>query len=218
MSEIILIAACSQQKSQTTPVSAKINNLSTKDYTQRHRQWIKLITSNIERVRAGDLYIGQYWHVIRQIQTLLQSLKIESNTVITSAGCGLLTSEDMVPNYAATFQFGSADQVYTSVSKEESRREYAKRWWYDTNQALRNYKAYNSLSEIVTPRTKIIISLISSIYLEVIRADLFDLQLFRPDIEYLIFSPNNDPALKNLEVPPYQFISDTQIRIGSNES
>jgi hypothetical protein len=199
MSEIILIAACSQQKSQTVRAYAKIQNTRAKDYTERHLDWVKSLTEQTSKVSAGDLYIGQYWQVIRQIQSLLHSRRIEIQTSITSAGCGLLTSEDQVPNYAATFQAGAIDQVYTTTIAEASRREYARRWWHDTNQALRDFKKCTSFFELVTPDTKIIISMVSSMYLDVIGADLYNLQLERPDIEFLIFAPKKDPALKSLE-------------------
>ena len=199
MSEVIIIAACSQQKSQAVKACAMIQNACSKDYKERHRDWVKSIKEQTSRVRAGDLYIGQYWHVIRQIQSLLKSREIESQTSITSAGCGLLTAEDQVPNYAATFQAGAIDQVYTRTIAEASRREYARRWWHDTNQALRDFKKCTSFFELVTPETRIIISMVSSLYLDVIGADLYSLQLERPDIDFLIFAPKNDPALKSLE-------------------
>ena len=167
--------------------------------TGRIKAWTKAVESADWETPAGEMYLGQYWSVVREIITTLDQKEAGYQLLIASAGLGLLCNEDKIPNYAATFQAGATDDICSSTTLPLERRPSVRKWWKQINQNLSVRKRLTFLDQAITSETRTAVCLLSSLYLEALKEEIQSVQAQRPDIEFLIFTTEKDPARRDLK-------------------
>lgn len=200
MSEIVLIASCSQQKMKHANAKcAMMHTIKATTEEGRLKAWTKVAECADWKTPADKMYLGQYWSVIREIITTLEQTETRHQLLIASAGLGLLSNKDNIPNYAATFQTGAIDDICSPVTLPLERRPSVRKWWKQINQNLAEKKHLTYLDQAVTSETRTVVCLLSSLYLEALKEEIKFVQAQRPDIEFLIFTTEKDPARRGLE-------------------
>lgn len=199
MSEIVLIASCSQQKKGTNAECVMMHAIKARTETGRIKAWTKAVESADWETPAGEMYLGQYWSVVREIITTLDQKEAGYQLLIASAGLGLLCNEDKIPNYAATFQAGATDDICSSTTLPLERRPSVRKWWKQINQNLSVRKRLTFLDQAITSETRTAVCLLSSLYLEALKEEIQSVQAQHPDIQFLIFTTDKDPARRDLK-------------------
>lgn len=91
----------------------------------RFSDWSERLRSeNLERKKASELYCGNYWSVIREIAAN-EKLPSRLRIWVISAGHGLVSIDESLAPYAATFSSGDDDSV---IPPELSSHSVAE-WW-----------------------------------------------------------------------------------------
>jgi hypothetical protein len=165
----------------------------------RLRNWTRMLKHAAWQTPAGEMYQGQYWSVIRGITETLTKRNTPHRLLIASAGLGWLTGKDQIPPYEATFQTGASDEIFSPESPPLERRGKIRQWWKDINQNLAGRKQFTDLGQAVTSDTRTIVCLLSSLYLEAVKIEIESIQEQRPDIQFLIFATEKEPARKTLK-------------------
>jgi hypothetical protein len=136
----------------------------------RLADWIRrLSNSKGKAMRAIDLYCGDHWHVLRTLaQTQTKPPKFE--LWVASAGWGLISSEDNITSYGATFSHLESDSViHPRVALRESQL-----WWNGLVQSnLQEKKSPYSLTALAkrNPESPMLVALPPG-YLVAVRDDL----------------------------------------------
>ena len=74
------------------------------DLPERVSSWIARIDNpGDNEIRAADLYQGEHWSVVQQLTDAASAVGVTVDLWIASAGYGLISPEDLVESYAATF-------------------------------------------------------------------------------------------------------------------
>ncbi|MDQ8206857.1 hypothetical protein QEH52_05015 [Coraliomargarita sp. SDUM461003] len=199
MSEIVIIASCSQQKKRTEGKCVMMHTIKATTGEGRLNAWTKLVQSSDWETPADEMYLGQYWSVIREIIIALGQKGARHQLLIASAGLGLLSHDDKIPNYAATFQSGATDDICSPLTLPLKRRGIVRNWWKQINQNLSAKKRLTFLNQAITSETRTVVCLLSSLYLEALKGEIQSIQKLRPDIQFLIFTTDKDPARRNLK-------------------
>jgi cytoplasmic iron level regulating protein YaaA (DUF328/UPF0246 family) len=199
MPEIVLIASCSQQKKRTNAKCVIMHTIKATSEAGRIKAWTKAVEGADWETPASEMYLGQYWSVIREIITALDQKGTRHQLLIASAGLGLLSPEDSIPNYAATFQTGATDDICSPTILPLERRPSVREWWKQINQNLSAKKRLTFLNQVITSETRTVVCLLSSLYLEALKEEILSIQAQRPDIQFLIFTTEKDPARRGLE-------------------
>lgn len=112
-----LVATCTDRKRLPAAASATVRDLRRGPVAERAATWIRRLEASTDRVMtARDLYSGESWSVARSTESLVAQL------FVVSAGYGLVTADDQLCPYAATFSLGVPD----SVGENEVQCE---EWW-----------------------------------------------------------------------------------------
>jgi hypothetical protein len=120
-----IIAACADRKS--LPPASRMRSIRSKSIDARLTDWRKRLRSDRStRVVAQDLYLGEYWSVIRSLPAVAQSNRFASTLWVASAGYGLLDATARIHSYAATFTPDHPDSV---IPRGADRRAAAREWW-----------------------------------------------------------------------------------------
>ncbi len=169
---------------------------------KRLAEWVqRLSDSSGEPIRAIQLYCGDHWHVLRTLeerQTKPENFKLW----IASAGWGLISSEDKILSYGATFSHLDPDSViHPSVPVRESRL-----WWNGLIQSNPlGIKSPSSLASLAkrTPETPMLVALPPG-YLVAVRDDLLKARSLLRTPEHLVVvsaGTKKDPELYQNLVP-----------------
>lgn len=199
MSEIVLIASCSQQKKRTGAKCVMLHTIKATNQEGRLKAWTRSVQSSDWTTPADEMYLGQYWSVIREIITAFDKKETRHQLLIASAGLGLLRSDDKIPNYAATFQTGATDDICSPTTLPLERRPSVRKWWKQINDNLSAKKRLTFLNQAITSETRTVVCLLSSLYLEALKEEILSIQAQRPDIQFLIFTTEKDPARRGLK-------------------
>jgi hypothetical protein len=158
------------------------------------------VTSKMEWIHpVSTLYRGQYWTVIRDLQKTLNTKLLSQRLLVASAGFGLLDQDDLLPNYAATFQSGGEDSVFPETEDARYRRQWIRNWWDGINSAFAGRKRYSALQQALGPEPTIVLVLLSTFYLEALHREIRALQQQRANIQFLIYASSKDPARTGLD-------------------
>lgn len=133
---------------------------------------------------AGDLYCGDGWCTIQA--AVAKFRKREAlNLWVASAGYGLLSSEDIVVPYSATFSAGQDDSV--TADRDPAGKQ---RWWNGlTKRTFNTVRPVVSVSELARafPRAPLLVG-VSPDYLSAMMADLLVASeaLFEPGLLVIV--------------------------------
>lgn len=126
---VYLYIACSQIKrcdaESHLPLGVCKSLKRTNSLPQIMKRWQEMVENSKvnTRVRAVELYGGGIWKELRSDHSALRKEGIEIR--IVSAGLGLLSTDDLVPAYDATFGLGSENSIRGIQDPVQRNRD----WW-----------------------------------------------------------------------------------------
>ena len=125
MSNLFFYTSCTLTKSITPPGHLSAAELPKRSVSERQTEWCTRIDSwEGERRTARDLYCGGHWSVVRG----LVDLRLGLRCFAISAGYGLVSIDERLAPYAATFAFGQRDSVALAHGKNAPKENIE--WWY----------------------------------------------------------------------------------------
>ena len=154
-SETILLVSCSSSKYGSSDASLRLRNVSGDTPELVLSGWIENLQKAEMVSTAGELYKGQYWSKLREIQRL----NLHQHLWVVSAGLGLRTEEQVVPAYDATFSRGHEDSIPNV--------ENGSQWWYE---GLGGSQAFRQQMQTIEHPKLIVV--LSRPYLSAVQADL----------------------------------------------
>jgi hypothetical protein len=124
--DIHIVVGCTNRKRVPEGDFPRLRDV-TGDVEDRARAWATAIDAADPRVRAEDLYVGEYW---RSAQDLVAAAKarFEVHVWVMSAGLGLVRSTTLVCAYSATLAGGHPDSVVRAGAVETA-TSIRRRWW-----------------------------------------------------------------------------------------
>ena len=122
-----VVVTCTKSKTVPVPVSLKLRAVKRGAVEERASFWHeRLKKSSAERTKVEAIYKGDHWSAAKDICNLDGGEKYK--VWVCSAGFGLLSLEDKVPSYSATFSGSHPDSV-VAKSKVSDRRSGLADWW-----------------------------------------------------------------------------------------
>lgn len=140
-SKIHIIANCASRK--RLPSVAEFSALQKTDLEKRAKSWWEILngissqTSNKKvafsnkntKIKARDLYIGSYWSIVRQLPEKAHLAGFETDLWVISAGYGLISGDDSICSYSATFAQGDENSITNGSLDSAKRAEVLRHWW-----------------------------------------------------------------------------------------
>ena len=128
MRNIVLLTTCTNRKRRSVPDERLARNLPKGPIDCVAKEWVDRLRAAhfSENLMAGELYGGRGF---REARVLAHNLA--SRLMIISAGCGLISSHDMVPPYGLTITPNSEDAIQRRIIEEMALPE---EWWLALNQ------------------------------------------------------------------------------------
>jgi len=106
-----IVVTCTKQKTRTPPDRMRLRGIPQVSAEQRARRWgNRLETATEDTVSAKRLYAGDHWAVARDLPEL-GTPKRRINIWIASAGYGLISIDEQLQPYSATFSNPHPDTV-----------------------------------------------------------------------------------------------------------
>jgi hypothetical protein len=168
-----LIVSCTNRKRFGGPEETAIHRIGGTSLADRLKRWkAHLRAVATSEYRAGELYMGDHWSVVRSIPVAAEQSGLKVQIWICSAGYGLIGPSNPIKPYRATFTRGEADYVASGLPDEPA---VLHRWWL----GVCSYRFYNQTGEPRTisalaatfPRTPIVVAL-SADYLTAVAPEM----------------------------------------------
>ena len=175
-----------------------------------------LFLKNDGKVKANNLYVGSYWAIIRSLPEVAEMSGFNSSLWIISAGYGLISSDDQIHSYSATFASGNENSVVSGEYNAINRNQFLKQWWEQiSNFPLQNNSNPRKISQLLQNHASDYFLIVSSAdYLTAVAEDLskgID-NLTSPNSILIITSKSfSDERLQNNIIP-----ADARLQCHSN--
>lgn len=169
-----IIAACASRKRHSAV--AFLGDISGKTVKTRANRWWRTL-SNLSRraespalAQAHQLYTGNYWSIVRQLPEEVRKQTLRPSLWIVSAGYGLVSGNDRLLPYSATFTRGDVDSVHNGTLN----KNHAEEWWSELALLdLPDSRGPRTLSRLLGDfRSDRFLIIASSEYLSAIQSDL----------------------------------------------
>ena len=150
-----LVVSCSQSKSVPESESVRFGKVRGKRIHTRLASWSKLVDKHPVEVAARELYSGQYWKSVRELEASLAAKGCHVSTTIISAGFGIVRAVDKIVPYSATFQSNTADCILPEESdsytdyKEAWLEESSEHFWGKRRLSLINQRSANAITIVL---------------------------------------------------------------------
>ena len=173
MSQIVnIVVTCTKQKTLEPPVGLQLRNV--KGQTQRSRavSWNKTLQkSKVQQISARDLYAGDHWAVARDLSACGTASR-DIRVWVISAGYGLVSIDQEMCPYSATFSNPHPDTVILSESSDSPARQKSK-WWNEVINLPWSGRRIRGLRDLAEkyPTAPLIIAA-SKNYLDAVQDDL----------------------------------------------
>lgn len=173
MAQVVnVVVTCTKQKTLEPPDGLQLRNLTGKTVSDRAQRWASVLQNSREpQVSALDLYAGDHWSVARDLPGLGTASR-EIRVWIISAGYGLVSIDQPMCPYSATFSNPHPDSVVLA-DRDESNSSQKAAWWNAVTAASRKQRTVTSLSDLASsmPESPMIIAA-SKNYLDAVYDDL----------------------------------------------
>jgi len=136
---INLVVNCSNRKSVIPQPEHCLRNLRPGALEEISGAWHRSLNASTDKIEASKLYIGEYWSIVRRVAELNSV-----NTLVFSAGLGLIPYQAKIPSYSATYSNGSPDSINNLNPKDRS----IKQTWFELS--LNHSKFGLTLSQLKT--------------------------------------------------------------------
>ncbi len=162
--------------------------------------WAHNIEVAVKTIPAYDLYQGNYWSEVRSLRRMLEflDLGIEFNFYVASAGMGLISLEDTIPSYNATFSPNNPNSIGS--------RSRVVEWWSTINTIMNR----TSLEKIFQSSDFTFLA-VSQSYLFPMICGGIDLRATDGNVALFSRSKNIPASLSNNAIP---FIADFENYLG----
>ena len=125
---LLVIATCSAGKTLAPPPDLKVRSLPNGSIEARVKEWSTRLEATLtERVPTRELYKGDHWSVVRQLEVVGSTTGLGVEVWIASAGYGLVPMDAEVASYGATFAPDHQDFVLGPKPPKEEAAPSA--WW-----------------------------------------------------------------------------------------
>lgn len=167
------VVSCTNRKRFEVSPETSVHKVGGEDLAERLTLWKRnLRTAASGEHRAGDVYMGDHWSVVRTIPSEARVSGLRVQVWICSAGYGLIRPETPIKAYRATFTRGEDDYIASGLIEDE---HTLRRWW----DGVCSYRfatqttVPRTMSGIAAafPRTPIVVAL-SADYLKAVADDL----------------------------------------------
>ncbi len=165
--KIALVVPCTKSKSRLPSEVMRFGALAKGECAQVALRWQAAAQSqsfSIDAVRASELYSGNNWNLAARAQAELGD---ECQLWIVSAGFGLVSSDECLPAYSATFA-AEENRVSDQISGERSPAAAHAAWWKSINAERR--RTETPLLTTFAEFDRVILAL-SAPYLAAVRED-----------------------------------------------
>lgn len=195
-----VVVSCTDRK--RLPVAPKLR---LQDYLgtleERATKWLgRLASPRSEQCPAIDLYAGEQWSVVKQLDDAARGAHTRLDLWIASAGYGLLHQDEPVESYAATFATRSPDSVSRN---SETVASDAREWWQHLCDRPRpSSKQPASLAELAAQdRDTPLLVALSGSYVRAVRDDLLKAGAELGQRLFLVSAGSRDRELEEFMVP-----------------
>lgn len=121
--EVHVVVTCTNRKSRSALPDLHVGSLPAGPPERRAADWIERITRSTDvAVPVRDLYAGEHWQVVRDLDNRAHNVSALVRIWVCSAGYGLVALDASLRAYRATFAFGQPDSVATNNAARRS-------WW-----------------------------------------------------------------------------------------
>jgi hypothetical protein len=122
-----VLVACTDRKTAAPTPELQLRWYREGTTDERVTRWVvALLNSSTPTVRVAELYAGDHWHVARSIPAEAPP-QIKPTVWVCSAGYGLLSLDQAIHPYSATFSRGNPDTV--AISKVRGASGETQAWW-----------------------------------------------------------------------------------------
>ncbi|MEO2033780.1 MAG: hypothetical protein ABGZ35_17015, partial [Planctomycetaceae bacterium] len=123
-----IVVTCTKQKTREPSERLQLRHLLGSSVQQRARKWAGTLQKSRDQViPARQLYAGDHWAVARDLPEL-STPKRQINVWIASAGYGLISIDEPLCPYSATFSNPHPDSVIMEGFAEGNGEQKAA-WW-----------------------------------------------------------------------------------------
>jgi hypothetical protein len=171
MRRIHIIAGCANKKRE--PPVVLLRDIPGGSVEERAKCWSARLrdvadcASEEELLTARELYIGNYWSIVKELQKQTDAREIETRLWVISAGYGLVSDSDFLLPYSATFTKDDADSVTTNTANPS---DACSTWWKTLTSRSENA---NSLARLFRDhKSDHFLVVASSDYITAIQSDL----------------------------------------------
>jgi len=168
----LVIVSCTDRKS--LPIKSKLQtrsipkNLNLEDAATRWVNAVKAEYSCGNSIPLRDLYQGEYWRLVRQVETKAQ-------VRVVSAGLGIHTLDDLGIGYAATFTSGVLDSVNRWGSDTNGDTEVE--WWSKLH-SKNSVGVWNWVEKFIgSKKSSMVLVAVSGPYQNALSSDLIKLAM-----------------------------------------
>lgn len=109
--KLTLVVTCTDRKSARPDDTLLVRNLPNLPPAERSRAWFENLRGAARQVPLRQLYQGEAWTQVLQLERTAQSIGFETRLLVASAGLGLARASDLAPAYGATFAPRQPDSV-----------------------------------------------------------------------------------------------------------
>jgi hypothetical protein len=226
---IHIVANCASRK--RLPPVASLSSIHNTDLEKFSENWWKklnnpplqssinqnLFNENTGKLRAKDLYVGNYWSKIRQLPNIVNKFtEYDSQLWVISAGYGLISADEFIYPYTATFTAGEENSVTQGESDRENRAKLLRKWWnLISNYSLTHSSNPRTLSELIKyyPNDYFLI-VASADYISAIELDLIEGIQFLSSSENLLVITSK--SFSNEKLSQYLIPSDARLQCNSS--
>ena len=166
----LVIVSCTERKS--LPVKSKVRTRSIPenlDLEDAATHWVNAVKAEFlqgNSIPLRDLYQGEYWRLVRQVET-------QAQVRVASAGLGIHSLDDLGVGYAATFTSGVLDSVTRWGS--DTNRDAETEWWYKLH-SKNSVGVWNWVEKFIAiADSRMVLVAVSGSYQKALSADLVKL-------------------------------------------
>ena len=126
--DLLIVVTCSYGKRVAPPPDLEVRSLPSGSIETRVQEWsTRLEMTPAERTPARELYKGDHWSVVRELEVVGCSKGLGVEMWVASAGYGLIPMDAEIASYGATFARDHEDFVLgpTPIKEEAAPSE----WW-----------------------------------------------------------------------------------------
>jgi hypothetical protein len=118
-----LVVACANRKSRPVPSLLRLRQVHGSTPAARAVAWVSQLERSADStLPARELYAGEHWQIVRELQQTAAAAGLDASLWVCSAGYGLISADAPLRPYSATFAAGHPDSVCASP-------RYGSSWW-----------------------------------------------------------------------------------------